>query len=290
VRIRESVTPSEDGLAGKVAIVTGAAQGIGRGIALHLARLGAAVVVADQNAQKGKTVVREIQHAGGQARLVEFHLERSQEAARPVKEAMAAFGDLHILVNSAATLGNLKPLTHLKLEEWQKVIATNLTGTFLISQMAARHMQARKRGGSIINILAIQALSPIPCYGAYSTSKGGLEALTRAFAVELADKGIRVNGIEVGAVYTSAVNVVLPRAWLRRSDDPETVATKLDKVAPTLIGRIGRPSDIAHVVAFLASDQAAFLAGTIIRADGGRMLSRKPDPLTKLRGRKSRIS
>lgn len=270
-----------DRLSGKVAIVTGGARGIGRGIATYLATLGVAIVVADRIVEGGTAVAQEIQRDGGKAQFVEMDLERPEDAVRTVQVAVKQFGHLDILVNNAAVEGELHPLTDLSLSEWEQVIRTNLTGTFLLSQAAVRQMLAQGAGGAVINILAIQIYSPLPGFTAYSASKGGLLALTRAMAVELASKGIRVNGILVGSVYTESV-----RAELQLNGSAplsiDTVPEEVDKAAATLVGRMGRPSDIARVVAFLASEDASYLAGSVITADGGRLLSRKADPFASV--------
>jgi NAD(P)-dependent dehydrogenase (short-subunit alcohol dehydrogenase family) len=266
--LRNEGSTASRGLSGKVAIVTGGARGIGRAIALHLARLGVAVVVADRNVAGGTTVVQAIKYDGGKAHFVAMNLERAEDVLRTVQTAASEFGQLDILVNNAAIEGALRPATDLSLAEWQQVIGTNLTGTFLLSQAAVRQMLVQGTGGSVINILAIQIYSPLPQRSAYCASKGGLLALTRAMAVELAEQGIRVNGIAVGSVYTEAVATELQDA----------VPEEMDRAAATLLGRMGRPAEIARIAAFLASEEASYIVGAVIPAEGGRLLSRKPDP------------
>jgi NAD(P)-dependent dehydrogenase (short-subunit alcohol dehydrogenase family) len=138
-------------------------------------------------------------------------------------------------------------------------------------------MVAQGSGGAIVNILAIQAQLPIAGYGAYVASKGGLDALTRALAVELAPHRIRVNGVVVGSVYSDSTRLVVGTP--DDPADPEAVPAALDAAAATLLGRMGRPGDVARLVAFLASDDAAYLTGSLVVADGGRLLNRAPDPL-----------
>jgi glucose 1-dehydrogenase len=248
----------------KIALVTGGAGGIGLGITRRFSAEGAAVLIADINGPAGAAAQREIQAAGERASFIEMDLGRIEDSARTVQSALDVFGRIDILVNCAAILGELKPIVESSLENWERVIRTNLTGTFLLTQAVVRHMLARGGGGVIVNILAIQPLMPLPGYGAYIASKGGLDALNRALAVELADQGIRVNGIAVGSVYTEGSAPALNHA--------------LDRPTAALVGRMGRPEDIAGVVAFLASDDAGYLAGAIIPADGGRLISRKSDP------------
>jgi NAD(P)-dependent dehydrogenase (short-subunit alcohol dehydrogenase family) len=247
----------------KTALITGGAGGIGLAISRRFSSEGAAVVIADINATTGPAAERELRSAGAIAHFVEMDLGRAEDTARTVDTALDLCGRIDILVNCAAVLGDLKPITEITYENWERVIRTNLTGTFLLTQAVVRHMLARG-GGVIVNILAIQPLMPLPEYGAYIASKGGLSALNRALAVELADKGIRVNGIAVGSVLTEGSSPALGNAV-----NPPTAA---------LVGRMGRPEDIAAVAVWLASDDASYLAGAIIPADGGRLISRKPDP------------
>ncbi len=270
-------------LANKAAVVTGATRGIGTTIATHLSDLGAAVAIVGRDRARGEVLAGRLRAAGRRAEFVPADLSKPAEARRVVEDTLAALGRIDILVNNAASHGRLTRVLDVGLDEWSDVIGTNLTGTFLVSQAAARAMVAQG-GGAIVNLLAIQSQLPIPGYGPYCVSKGGLDALTRVLAVELAGTGIRVNGIVVGSVYSESVRAVLPPE-LAASDDLEAVPALLDERAATLIGRMGRPSDIARVVAFLASDDAAYLTGALIAADGGRLLSRKPDPLIPRRDR-----
>ena len=270
-------------LANKAAVVTGATRGIGTTIATHLSDLGAAVAIVGRDRARGEVLAGRLRAAGRRAECVPADLSKPAEARRVVEDTLAALGRIDILVNNAASHGRLTRVLDVSLDEWSDVIGTNLTGTFLVSQAAARAMVAQG-GGAIVNLLAIQSQLPIPGYGPYCVSKGGLDALTRVLAVELAGTGIRVNGIVVGSVYSESVRAVLPPE-LAASDDLEAVPALLDERAATLIGRMGRPSDIARVVAFLASDDAAYLTGALIAADGGRLLSRKPDPLIPRRDR-----
>jgi NAD(P)-dependent dehydrogenase (short-subunit alcohol dehydrogenase family) len=263
--------------AGRVALVTGGSRGIGKTIATHLSDLGAAVAIVGRDVDRGDMLARRLRSDGRRAEFVPADLSKPAEARRTVEDALALLGRIDILVNNAASHGRLTRVLDMGLDEWSEVIGTNLTGTFFVSQAAARAMIAQG-GGVIINLLAIQSQLPIPGYGPYCVSKGGLDALTRVLAVELAGTGIRVNGIVVGSVYSESVRAVLPPE-LAASDDLEAVPSVLDERAATLIGRMGRPSDIARVVTFLASDDAAYLTGTLLAADGGRQLSRRPDPL-----------
>ena len=257
-------------------IVTGATRGIGRSVAIHLASLGARVVGVGRDPEGGRTLADTNLDGPGSLDFVRADLGEPSHAAHVVERSVEVLGGLDAVVNNAASHGTLQPLLGLPLEEWQAVMATNLTATFLVSQAAAPVM-AREGGGSIVNVLAIQSRLPARGYGAYAASKGGIESLTRVLAVELSDLRIRVNGLVLGAVYSDSTRAALP--GVATSDDLEAVPPALDQGAPTLIGRMGRPSDVARIVAFLVSDDSSFLTGSMIVADGGRTLSRAPDPL-----------
>jgi NAD(P)-dependent dehydrogenase (short-subunit alcohol dehydrogenase family) len=263
---------------GKAALVTGGTRGIGRAIAAHLAAQGGAVAVVGRDSGAGEAVVRQLRERGGEAAFVRADLSSHAEAAAVVDRAVGELGRLDVLVNNAAAVGRHNSLLEMGLDEWAGVLDTNLTATFLVSQAAARAMVGRGAGGAIVNLLAIQSRLPIRGYGAYCASKGGLDALTRALALELAADRIRVNGVVVGSVYSESVRAVLPEE-LAASDDLEQVPPALDASAATLVGRMGRPSDVARMVAYLASEEASYLTGSLVVVDGGRLLNRAPDPL-----------
>lgn len=266
-------------LAGRVAIVTGGARGIGRATAGHLAGLGAAVAICDLDQERGRRTAGELAKHGKVA-FFPMDLGDPAQVDRALEEVESSLGVADILVNNAALVGEPRPALELRLEEWRRVMDVNLTGTFLITQAFARRLAALGRPGAVVNMQAIQPKLPLPGYSAYSISKGGLDAMTRVLAAELAPIGIRVNAIAVGTVFADSMKPLLPEGpeW-QGEIDPERPPASLDESAGTLIGRIGRPSDIAKVVGFLVSDDAAYLVGSVIRADGGRLISRRPDPL-----------
>ena len=261
---------------GRAVLVTGGTRGIGRAIAEHLGGLGAAVTITGRDRARGEAVVERLRAGGGQAWFVAADMADAAAVPRAVQEAARNMGGLDVLVNNAAYVGEHSTLLDTPLDEWRTVIDTNLTGTFLASQAAARAMVAANEPGAIVNVLAIQSQLPIGGYGAYVASKGGLDALTRVLALELARHRIRVNGVVVGSVYTEGTREAVGGG---QPADPEGVPAALDAAAATLVGRMGRPSEIARAVAFLASDEAAFLTGSLLLADGGRILNRAPDPL-----------
>lgn len=268
---------AEQEFSGKVAIVSAGGAGIGRATAIQLAECGAAVVVADLSPANADATVHAIRDSGGSAIPFVMDLGQSEDAQRTVDAAIEAFGRLDILVNCAAILGSLKPILETTKSDWEKVLHTNVIGTVLLTQASVRQMLAQHGGGAIVNILAIQALMPLPAHGPYAASRGALSSFTRSLAVELASEGIRVNGIAVGSIYTDSARNALEKPgdnYKEMADVPE----EIDDGAATLVGRMGRPEEIANVAVFLASERASYLAGAIIPAEGGRLISRKPDP------------
>src|SRR5579884_196813 len=225
--------PSSQPLSGRGAVVTGATRGIGRAIAAHLCGLGATVALVGRDAERGERVVERLRAAGGRAHFVRADLADRAEAAGVVDRAAAELGRVDLLVNNAASVGHHSPLLEMPLAEWSEVIDTNLTAAFLLSQAAAHRMAADGAGGAIVNVLAIQAQLPIGGYGAYVASKGGLDALTRALAVELAPHRIRVNGVVVGSVFTEGTRLVVGDEGAS-DDDPDVVPPALDVTAATL--------------------------------------------------------
>jgi len=242
---------SQRDLEGKVAIVTGAASGIGRATALLFAARGAQVIGEDIN-----PVVKELSTS---ERILPFVGDVASEdsAKRVVELALERFGKLDILVNNAATIKYTRVLD-LTLEEWNRILSVNLTGAFLHSREAVRAMTPKK-SGAIVNIGSYACFFGFPQIGAYAASKGGLAQLTRVLAVESIPHGIRVNAVGAGDVVTNLLNHFMP--------DGRDFLAQHGKNAP--IGRAAQPEEIAEVAAFLASDKASFIVGSIVMADGG---------------------
>jgi len=241
-------------LKGKVAIVTGAAQGIGRGIALALAKEGARVVVSDIS-DKIADVVREIESLGSEALAAKANVADSKETEGMANAAIKKFGRIDILVNNAG-IYPFKPLVEMKEEDWDRVMGVNLKGVFNCTKAFLPKMIEQK-SGNIINISSIAgAVIGYSNLVHYCASKGGVLGFTRAAALELAQYGIRVNAIAPGAVETPGTKVV-----------GEEALKQVEQTIPQK--RIGQPEDVANLVIFLASDDSSYITGQQIVADGG---------------------
>lgn len=246
-------------LQSKVALVTGASKGIGAGIAKELAADGAAVVVNYVSDIAGAEVVVEaITAAGGRAIPIQADVAKSADVARLFERAKEAFGALDILVNNAGVYQAV-PIAEFTEEKFHREININLLGPLLTIQESLKHFSPD--GGSIINISSVAARAQPPGYSIYSASKAGLDAVTGVLSKELASRRIRVNSVNPGATLSEGTK----QAGLYG------VGSDFEKqlVAMTPLGRTGRPSDIAKVVAFLASDDSGWLTGEVIFASGG---------------------
>lgn len=241
----------------KVCIITGAAGGIGRGSALVFAREGAKLVIADIDEEGGKETVRKIGSEGGDAIFVRTDVSNSKHVQGMVDAAVAKWGKLDALYNNAGIEidGFVADFDE---DTWNRTIDVNLKGAFLGAKYAFRQMMKQDSGGSIINTSSVLGLLSMPGCCAYSASKSGVIGLTRALALDGGPIGIRVNCICPGYVLTQ-----LTRRYLRDEHELERIA----KLHP--ISRIAEPEEIGRVAAFLASDEASFVTGSIISADGG---------------------
>lgn len=270
--------PAEARFRGRGVVVTGGASGIGRAIALGFALAGARVTILDRDRKGGAQALKLLRKFSAQSRFILTDLCKPADVERAGKAFEGPAG-ADILINNAAMLGRLAPMHEIEPAAWGQVAQANLLAPARLSQLLARNLIARRRKGTIINLLTIQTVLPVPNYSAYIASKGGLDALTLSMAVDLAPFGIRVNGIRVGCVLTETFLDVLPPALKRQVAEGADATRLLDARAATLLNRMGRPAEIAKVALFLASDGADFLTGSIIRADGGRAISRKVEPL-----------
>lgn len=239
----------------KAAIVTGAARGIGRAIAIGLASEGASVIVADCDLPRADEVAAEIRGAGGIASAQLVDISDPAHVDRMVANAVNAFGRIDILINNAG-IGHAKPFLAITLEEWNRVLAVNLTGQFLCAQAVARVMLANG-GGRIVNVASISGERGGTGRAAYGAAKAGVVLLTKVMAAELASKGIAVNAISPGPTETEQV---------RECHD---AATRAAYHALLPIRRYAQPCEIAQAALFLASDQASFVSGHILNVDGG---------------------
>ncbi|PYN27055.1 MAG: beta-ketoacyl-ACP reductase [Candidatus Rokuibacteriota bacterium] len=243
-------------LRGRIALVTGAQQGIGRGIALAFAREGADVAVNYLDDRvAAETVMQEVRAAGGRAVLVQADVARPPDAQRMVAQVQSELGALHVLVNNAGVYPRV-PFLEMRETDWDHVVDVNLKGGFFCAQAAARAMVAAGRRGSIIN-MASQAVRGAVRGVHYSASKGGVVAMTRATALELAPHGIRVNAIAPGLTDT---------AQPRYGNNEEELAAMASAVP---LGRMAQPDDIAAVAVFLASDDARHITGQTVHVNGG---------------------
>ncbi len=253
-------------LSGKVAIVTGGAQGIGKGIALRLAEAGASVVVSDINLETARATVDELKKSGYKAVAVQSDTSKVADASRTIEETLKLFGDLHILVNNAG----IYPFTSTEgMTEgiWDKTLDINLKGMMFFTQAAAKAMIAKGHGGKIVNLASVDGFHPTGSLLSYDASKGGVVMLTKALAKDLAPKHINVNAIAPGAIQTPGGS-----AGMGGMTQEQIEAATKAFLATIPVGRIGQPDDIGRVALFLASEMSDYVTGSVIVADGGYLV------------------
>lgn len=247
-------------LEGKVAIVTGAAMGMGLATAKLFAEAKAKVVVADLNEEKGNAAVAEIEEKGGTAFFVKVDISKSNQVQDMVAKTVEKYGQLDVAVNNAALTPDNAPVAEFDEEYWNKLISIDLTGTALCMKYELQQMIKQGKGGSIINISSVSGFRPQPNNIAYVAAKHGVVGMTKVAALENGDKNIRVNSVAPGAIDTPMLRGALE----------ETGQTE-EEFAPqlSLLGRFGQPEEIAQASLWLASDQSSYLTGTTIHADAG---------------------
>jgi 3-oxoacyl-[acyl-carrier protein] reductase len=246
--------PPSRALLDRIAIVTGSGQGIGRGVALCLARAGANVVIADQAADRITPVVAEIESFNVRALGVPTDVSRSDDIKRMVQQTIERFGKIDILVNNAGKVV-VKPMVEQSEADWDRVVDVNLKGVFLCCRYVVPEMIARKRG-AIVNIASIAAFHVTVPHVPYAASKAGVVALTRDLAYEVAPYGIRVNAIAPGPIAT-------PMSQMVGAEQRQAISRTIP------LGRMGQPEDIGEAAAFLVSDAASFITGATLPVSGG---------------------
>lgn len=245
-------------LENKVVLVTGAGGGIGKAIAERFAAEGSVVIVNDVDAGRAKETADSIAGAGQQAMAIAADVSDSKQVGSMIDEIMGAHGRIDVVVNNA---GLISPMLHFfEADEawWRKIIDVNLTGHFLVSHPVARIM-AKQGGGCIINMSSGGATRAHRAFSAYDATKGGIEALTRSMALDLGPYNIRVNALMPGSIDTTGMNI--EERTLRGENVP--------------LGRIGEPFDMTGAALFLASDDAAYITGDVIRIDGGMLAQQR---------------
>ncbi len=246
-----------ESLKDKTALVTGASQGIGAAVAKALAQVGCKVVLVSRSAERCEARAAELRQQGAQAKGLACDIRRAEDCRQTVQQTLELFGSLDILVNNAGiTRDNL--MLRMKPEDWNEVLATDLTGVFQMTQAALRPM-LKQRSGRIINISSIVGQIGNPGQVNYAAAKAGLLGFTKSLAKEIASRGITVNAVAPGYIETAMTAAM-----------PEKAQAALKSQIP--LGRIGSPEDVAQVVLFLASEAANYITGQTIRVDGGLVM------------------
>jgi len=241
-------------LKGKVALVTGGAQGIGKAVALMLARHGADVVVADVNLEKAAETAKEVEATGRGAMAVNVDVTRLSDVENMVESAIGRFGRIDILINNAG-IARDKLILRMTEEDWDAVLDVNLKGTFNCTKAVIKHM-SKQRSGKIVNIASVVGEMGNAGQANYSASKAGVIGLTKTIAREFSQRGINVNAIAPGYIQTPMTDVL-----------PDKAKEELKRMIP--MERLGQPEDVAYAVLFLVSDASSYVTGQVLNVNGG---------------------
>lgn len=247
------------GLGEKVCLITGGAQGIGEACARLFLEQGAKVVLVDIQSERGQSLASQLQQQGHEILFIASDIGNKVEVDAVIKQVIAQYGRLDVLVSNAGIF-KAAPFLEVSESDFDEVLRVNLKGAFLMGQAAARVMKDQG-GGAIVHMSSVNGVLAIPEIASYNVSKGGLNQLTRAMALALADDGIRVNAVAPGTIATELAS----KAVLTSEEARNKILGR------TPMKRLGDPSEVAHVVAFLASDAASYMTGEVITVDGGRM-------------------
>ena len=253
-------------LDGLIAVVTGAAQGLGLGICGQLARDGAAAIIADLQHDKGRTEAARLQTDGLKVQAAYLNITDSAGATAFFDDVVNEHGRLDILVNNAGVGQNIAPVVALSDEEWDRVLSATLTGTFYCCRAAGTIME-QQESGCIVNLASINGQNPAALVAAYNVAKAGVISLTRTLAIELAAYGVRVNAVSPGPVYTEFNRQTMAQRCQSLNITEDEMIERIRAAIP--LGRWGEPVDIARGVAFLCSPQASWITGEVLRVSGG---------------------
>ena len=253
-------------LDGLIAVVTGAAQGLGLGIAEQLVHDGATVIIADLQHDKGRTEAARLQADGLNVQAAHLNITDSAAVTAFFDEVIDEHGRLDILVNNAGVGQNVAPVVALSDEEWDRVLSATLTGAFYCCRAAGAIME-RQESGCIVNIASINGQNPAALVAAYDVAKAGVISLTRTLAIELAAYGVRVNAVSPGPVYTEFNRQTMAQRCQSLNITEDEMIERIRTAIP--LGRWGEPIDIARAVAFLCSPQASWITGEVLRVSGG---------------------
>ena len=253
-------------LDGKIAVVTGGGQGLGRGIALELSSQGADVVLAEIDERRGRETATEIQGRGGKAVAIATDVTAESSVENMVQEVLRTRGRIDILINNAGARPNVAAVVDLPLDEWNRVLAITLTGVLLCCRAVGRVMM-RQESGKIVNISSINGINPAALSVAYNVAKAGVISLSRTLAMELAPYSVNVNAVCPGPLHTDFHSHLMPQRAQTLGISTEQMMERIRGAIP--LGRWGEPEDVAKTVAFLVSDDTSWVTGETISVSGG---------------------